>query len=154
VIQGLYEAHLPVSDLDRSIAFYEGLGLPLALRAEAVAFVWIEEGRSWLGLWRDPERAATPYHPSLRHVAFRVAYPDLLRAVDWLRARGIEPRADEGFWGREPSVRPRDGTGSLYFNDPDGNSLELICNLPGPRQDWDRMYLSEWLRAGGGTRHA
>ncbi|WP_413023611.1 hypothetical protein [Peribacillus frigoritolerans] len=27
MIKGLYEAHLPVSNLNRSIEFYEGLGL-------------------------------------------------------------------------------------------------------------------------------
>lgn len=29
MIRGLYEAHLPVRDLNRSIEFYEGLGLQL-----------------------------------------------------------------------------------------------------------------------------
>lgn len=30
MIKGLYEAHLPVSDLQQSIIFYEKLGLELA----------------------------------------------------------------------------------------------------------------------------
>ncbi len=43
-IRGLFEAHLTVSDLDRSIAFYRDvLGLPLAHRipARQVAFFWV-----------------------------------------------------------------------------------------------------------------
>ncbi len=146
MIDGLYEAHLPVSDLERSIAFYQRLGLKLASRDEGLAFLWLEEGRSWLGLWERPDLARTPYHPSLRHVAFRVGFDDLKRASAWLRERGIEPRPDEGFGGHEPTVRPRSATGALYFDDPDGNSLELLSSLPGPTRDWDRMYLSEWER--------
>ncbi|MBM7653554.1 catechol 2,3-dioxygenase-like lactoylglutathione lyase family enzyme [Neobacillus cucumis] len=38
MIKGLYEAHLPVSDLERSIEFYEKLGLRLYKRYEKVAF--------------------------------------------------------------------------------------------------------------------
>ncbi len=149
MIAGLYEAHLPVSDLDRSVAFYQRLGLRLASRDAELAFLWIEEGKSWLGLWQRPDLARTPYHPSLRHVAFRVSFADLRRASTWLGERGITPRPDEGFGGHEPTVRPRSGTAALYFDDPDGNSLELLCNVPGPTQDWDRMYLSEWERRVG-----
>ncbi|MDF9759905.1 catechol 2,3-dioxygenase-like lactoylglutathione lyase family enzyme [Peribacillus simplex] len=34
MIRGLYEAHLPVRDLNRSIEFYEGLGLQLDHKVE------------------------------------------------------------------------------------------------------------------------
>jgi len=47
MIKGLYEAHLPVSDLERSIDFYKNLNLELAFQKEKVAFFWIEKGRSW-----------------------------------------------------------------------------------------------------------
>ena len=43
-ITGLFETHLTVSDLDRSIAFYRDIvGLPLAHRvpARGAAFHWI-----------------------------------------------------------------------------------------------------------------
>lgn len=52
MIRGLYEAHLPVSNLKRSIEFYEGLGLQLDHKVEDnLAFLWIEKDKSWLGLW-------------------------------------------------------------------------------------------------------
>ena len=52
MIRGLYEAHLPVRDLKRSIEFYEGLGLQLDHKVEDnLAFLWIEKDKSWLGLW-------------------------------------------------------------------------------------------------------
>ncbi len=47
MILGLYEAHLPVRDLQRSIAFYTGLGLPLDYTVDGkIAFLWIVEEHS------------------------------------------------------------------------------------------------------------
>ena len=52
---GLFETHLTVSDLDRSVEFYRNvLGLPLALVLEerGAAFFWIGgRGEAMLGLW-------------------------------------------------------------------------------------------------------
>ncbi|WP_370589295.1 VOC family protein, partial [Thermoactinomyces sp. CICC 10521] len=63
LIKGLYEAHLPVSNLSDSIEFYKKLGLEIAYQSEKLAFFWIEKGRSWLGLW-ETDKVNTPYHPS------------------------------------------------------------------------------------------
>ena len=41
MIQGLYEAHLPVSNLEVSIEFYSKLGLELAWKDEDSAFFWV-----------------------------------------------------------------------------------------------------------------
>lgn len=53
-IEALYEVHLTVSDLDRSIAFYrDKLGLTLArvFPERQVAFFWIGQGKdAMLGL--------------------------------------------------------------------------------------------------------
>lgn len=118
---GLAEAHLDVSDLDTSIEFYERLGMDLAWRDDEVAFVWVEAGRSWLGLWQDgkPEN----------HVAFDVDYDDLHDAQAWLADRDIETREPRGA-DTNPFVRPHQGNASLYFEDPDGNSLEFLAQLP------------------------
>ena len=52
LIKGLYEAHLPVKDLNRSITFYEKLGLELShTYSDHLAFFWLKKGESWLGLW-------------------------------------------------------------------------------------------------------
>ncbi len=67
MILGLYEAHLPVSNLHQSIEFYSKLGLELAWRDEDTAFFWIEKEKSWVGLWQG-EEYLTSYHPSLRHI--------------------------------------------------------------------------------------
>jgi lactoylglutathione lyase len=54
-VRGLFETHLTVADLDRSIQFYRDVvGLPpaLELRERGAAFFWIgEPGAAMLGLW-------------------------------------------------------------------------------------------------------
>lgn len=151
MIRGLYEAHLPVSDIKRSVAFYEGLGLDLAFSSPTVAFLWIERGRSWLGLWVS-DHAAAPYHPSIRHVAFRVELQDIKRAQDWLRARRITPRTDSGVAGEHQPLVLENGQNyhaAIYFDDPDGNSLELISPLAidAKEEPFNGTTLAEWLNA-------
>lgn len=151
MIKGLYEAHLPVADLDRAIVFYEKLGLEMALRDEETAFFWIEKRASWLGLWlsEDFETNRTPASAPAngRHIAFRVDYDDIREAVAWLAGLGIEPDSGRHPRGTEPVARPHQGNASLYFFDPDGNHLELICNLPddAPKYPKKLVDLSEIL---------
>ncbi len=90
MIKGLYESHLPVRSLERSIPFYESLGLKLYKRYEDTAFFWIVEEQSWLGLW-EGEEYKTPYHPSLRHIAFQVDFEFLHTSIKWLKDRNITP---------------------------------------------------------------
>lgn len=141
MIKGLYEAHLPVKNLDISIEFYQTLGLKLALRYEKIAFFWIEEGKSWLGLWEGKEYR-TPYHPSLRHIAFRVSYEDLKNSLKWLESLQIEAVPHGGRTTNEPFIRPNQGNASVYFHEPDGNSLELMCYVEVPD---DLKHLTETL---------
>lgn len=71
MIKGLYEAHLPVSDLKQSVLFYKELGLELDhIVDDKIAFLWIEKDKSWLGLW-ETDNVKLEYHPSIRHVAFQ-----------------------------------------------------------------------------------
>ncbi|WP_142130202.1 VOC family protein [Bacillus sp. SLBN-3] len=143
MIKGLYEAHLPVSDLERAVAFYEGLGLKLAKKYKKTAFFWIVENESWIGLW-ECEQANIPYHASIRHIAFRVDLEDLRTAKEWLKERDIAMREEFGFQPLEPIVMPDQAHAMVYFHDPDGNSLEFICKLESETVEEPNMYLSEW----------
>lgn len=143
MIKGLYEAHLPVSNISKSIEFYMGLGLDLAIKYEKTAFFWIVKNESWLGLW-ECEQAKMNYHPSIRHIAFRVEIEDLKNVKEWLEKRGIEMREEFGFKPLEPIVIPDQTHAMVYFHDPDGNSLEFICKLSSEPEDKPKMYLSEW----------
>ncbi|WP_249872131.1 VOC family protein [Oceanobacillus saliphilus] len=146
MIEGLFEAHLPVSDLERSIDFYSNLGLELDhIVEDRLAFFWIEKDKSWLGLWKS-DKVELEYHPSIRHIAFRVSLQGLKESVTWLKNRGYKPREAFGFDPIEPFVMPHnnDATAKIHFNDPDGNSLEFICKIENPKKIMDSMYLSEW----------
>lgn len=139
MIKGLYEAHLQAKDLTQSIEFYQKIGLKLAYREDEVAFMWVIPRQSWIGLWQsDASRIATA------HLAFLIDYSDMKKAIAWLRDRGIEPVEFKGMKPLEPIARPSQANCSVYFDDSDGNSLELICNLPDDAQELPKMYLSEW----------
>ncbi len=147
-IRGLFEAHLTVRDLDRSIAFYRDvLHLPLAhvIPARQVAFFWVPTSdRAMLGLWCV---GSAPMYMRL-HIAFDVTLDDVLGSIETLRAAGLTPRDSGG--GNpidEPVVLAWMPAASVYFDDPDGHSLEYIAMLPDrPRPELGRVTWSQWRR--------
>jgi lactoylglutathione lyase len=144
-IEGLWETHLTVSNLDRSVAFYRDvLGLELAhtVPQRSVAFFWIGEPRqAMLGLWGTGN---APLGLRL-HVAFRVTLTHVEASVAALRKAGLRPRSGDGDAIDEPEVIPWIPAASVYFDDPDGHSLEFIAMLPdAPQPHAPRVRLSEW----------
>lgn len=149
-VGGLFESHLTVRDLDRSIDFYTGIvGLELAHRVPErhAAFLWIGgRGEHMLGLWSIH---TAPIALRL-HIAFRARLADVEASVGRLRALGIVPR--DGGGGREiaePIVFGWMPAASVYFDDPDGHSLEYIAMLEGaPRPELGIVSLSRWRESG------
>jgi len=144
-VRGLYETHLMVSDLDRSLAFYRDVvGLPVALEVpeRAAAFLWIPDSRrSMLGLW---SRGSAPLGMTL-HIAFAVDLEDLLEAPARLRAIGVTPLSFFGDETDEPSVIGWMPAAAVYFNDPDQHLLEYLAMLDTePRPDVGIVGWSEW----------
>jgi lactoylglutathione lyase len=140
-ILGLFETHLTVRDLDRSIAFYRDVvGLMPAHRVpdRHAAFLWIgARGRAMLGLWSI---GTSPLAQRL-HFSMEVSLEDLVAAPSRLRAAGVTPRH-----GDEPVVMGWMPAASVFFEDPDGHSVELICMLPHvPRPDISWIPYSKWL---------
>jgi lactoylglutathione lyase len=146
-VDGLFETHLTVSDLDRSIAFYRdvvGLPLGLELPERRAAFFWIgKPGRAMLGLW---DVGSAPIGLSL-HIAFATSLASVLGANDRLRRLGVTPLSFHGIETNEPSVIGWMPAAAVYFRDPDGHLLELLAMLdeaPDPNRqifswsDWSR----------------
>ena len=131
-LSGIGHVLLRVTDLDRAKAFY----------TEVLGFEIVEEdpehGGTFMALpgqshaidlfpVRDLEaaRRQTPGVRGLGHIAFRVDSEARLREA-WagLRERGV------------PILRTVDHVSqkSLYFEDPDGNTLEIYYELPNARE--------------------
>ena len=90
-ITGLYESHLTVSDLSRSIEFYRdvvGLELAHTVPQRHAAFFWVGgRDRSMLGLWSIH---SSPIHLRL-HIAFQTGLDQVIRSIEVLRSKGVVP---------------------------------------------------------------
>jgi len=122
--------HLKVSDIDRALAFYQGvLGFNLVMRlGDDAAFVSAGGYHHHIGLntWHSRRGSPAPaYHTGLYHFAIR--YPsrrDLARAVRSVIDAGVQLHgvADHGV------------SEAVYLADPDGNGIELYRDRP--RDEW------------------
>lgn len=129
--------HLKVADLDRALAFYNGvLGFEITQRmGRSAAFVSAGGYHHHIGLntWESyrgqPPAAGTTglYHFAIRY-GDRAALGDALRRLHNAGIR-LEGASDHGT------------SEALYLRDPDGNGIELY---------WDRPR-DQWPRAGDGT---
>jgi catechol 2,3-dioxygenase len=117
--------HLIVSDLDRSVAFYQdAIGLQVHELTDQEATLGAG-GDPFLILAGEPGAARAGRHAGLYHVA--LLYPsrdELARALQRLvvTRTPIEGAADHGV------------SEAIYLPDPDGNGLELYRDRP--RADW------------------
>jgi lactoylglutathione lyase len=108
-VRGLFETHLTVTDLQRSVAFYRdvvGLQVALEVPERGAVFHWIgNAGQAMLGLWSI---GSAPMNMQL-HIAFDMALTDVLAAPEHLLARDIQPLS---FFG-EPASEPASLDGCL-----------------------------------------
>jgi catechol 2,3-dioxygenase len=123
--------HLKVADLDRAVAFYNGiLGFEVTQRMEGAAFLSAGGYHHHIGLntWESSGGAApSPGTTGLYHVAIR--YPTRAALGDALQ-RLVEARvALDGASDHGVSE-------ALYLRDPDGNGVELYWDRP--RDSWPR----------------
>lgn len=131
-IDGLYETHLTVANLDRSISFYRDVvGLTLAQKFEDrhIAFFWVgQKNEGMIGLW---ESGSGPMRMRL-HLAFRMKMEDVLGSAGYLRSKGVQPLGFAGSPADEAEVIGWMPAVSQYFADPDGHSIEFISVLDEP----------------------
>jgi catechol 2,3-dioxygenase len=127
--------HLKVADLDRAVAFYEGvLGFEITQRMPGAVFLGAGGYHYHIGLntWESAGGSPPPGATGLYHLAIR--YPSrgaLGEGLQRLTAQGLalDGASDHGV------------SEALYVRDPDGNVVELY---------WDRPQ-SAWPRAADGS---
>jgi len=144
MIQKLFEAHLNVRHLERSMAFYgDLLGLKLG-RIESVrrvAFYWVGgHNLSMLGLWEKPSGEIIS-----SHIAFEVPPIEMERAIKLLRDHDVKFYNFLNDGTERPMVFGWMPAVSIYFADPDGHELEFIAPLPDqPRPELGVVSWEEW----------
>ena len=150
MITGLYETHLFVENLERSIDFYKNLlGLEQCYFEEKrrAAFFWIGKPKEFmLGLWEKQKEEIDK-----RHFAFRCDKEYILKkSVDFLKQRNLKPYNFLNDGTERPMVFAWMPAIAIYFDDPDGHSLEFIGILEGEAMPHlGVISYDEWVKAEG-----
>lgn len=116
------ETCLYMRDLEAAKKFYhETLELPLISYVEG-KHIFFRAGTSVLLCFNpnDSRLKKSPpahYGEGKQHFAFEVSTPDYLRAKVWIQEKGIRI-TDTVTW--------KSGAESFYFEDPEGNVLEIV----------------------------
>lgn len=127
-------AHLIVTDLDRSIEFYErSIGLQVRHRGAGTAVMWAAGAGDLLVLEAEPGARPAGRHAGLYHVALlHPSRVELARAA----ARLVDTRT------RILGASDHDISEAIYLHDPDGNEIELAADRP--RDAWPDLSNPGW----------
>jgi catechol 2,3-dioxygenase-like lactoylglutathione lyase family enzyme len=131
--RGVGEIVLRVRDLDAMVAFYQRtLGLELLKRfGDEIAFLRVAEGYGGhtqiIGFFRQDMpsnfrgrvwQEHAPERTTLHHFALEIVLEDYDRALAHLAEIGIET---------DTAIHAWIGWRSIYFRDPEENTVELVC---------------------------
>ncbi len=138
--------NLNVTDLGRAIRFYtEMLGFRIAFQYED-AVAWLNfgqyrDGIEGLGhgfhdiaLYKvsNPAPEDRRKRAGMNHVALRLSAPEEVdRAAEYLQSKGVKVL-------KGPQTHKEDRDRYLYFEDPDGNMIELVAST---LEGWPQKYL-------------
>lgn len=117
-----------VTDLDRSIRFYEAVfGFEVGARSdgEGRRFAFLENGDTLvLTLWEQGEGRFDARRAGLHHLSFRVP------TLDDVRAAEARVEAAGGRFLYDGAVPHGEGasSGGIFFEDPDGTRLEIFTS--------------------------
>jgi len=158
-VERLFEDHVSVRDLERSIGFYRNtLGMEVGhLQSQSRAgmggaLLWVGgRGHSMLGIYSLG--STWPLTIMQHHVAFEVTIEDLLTSPQKLRAAGVTPVGGRREPIGEPVVFSWMPAASVFFDDPDGNFLEYIAMLGDEPQPELGLLLS-WSEWQAGSKKA
>lgn len=118
--KGVAHFSIPVSDTEKSEAFYHGiLGMPVLGSDHKVGMVFLDSGGDCIILVRSEAAEKPPEGVNVHH-AFAVDGDVYAESVEFLQSKGVEILFEEDRQGGVVNG-PR-----AYFHDPDGNVLEII----------------------------
>jgi len=146
MIEGLYETHIQVSNLEAAVQFYtEIIGLQLAHYDDTrpIAFLWIGENKkAMLGLWEQKDNLQK------RHFAFSCSKDFILKSANtFLEERALEAYNFLKDGSNKPMVFAWMPALALYFDDPDGNQLEFIHILEGEsKPELGVLSYEKWIK--------
>ena len=115
-IRGVYEVAIRVKDLARAEAFYKGvLDLQEGVRDTNRNWLFLRAGGNAGMIVLQEDKGDWPK----QHFAFTVIEAEVERAINLLSDRGVAIRG--------PFFHEWIPATSIYFDDPDGNELELCA---------------------------
>ncbi len=152
MIKGLFETHLFVESLEKSVNFYKNVfGLQQCYYEEErrAAFFWIGKPKqAMLGLWEKPKEEI-----DIRHFAFCCDVDDVLNtSVNFLKERNLKPYNFLKDGTERPMVFAWMPAIAIYFNDPDEHILEFIAVLEGEgKPEYGIISYRQWLQINSTT---
>lgn len=121
---GVHHCALAVHDMDLMLGYYRDA---LGMTRHPAKHNWLNAGRGFC-LHLMPSTGARATRDPSRHIAFQVE--DLNRCALWLLAKELKPyqmsTEMEVFWVMDGAGALDKGIGTLFLDDPEGNTLEFI----------------------------
>ncbi|NDL64918.1 VOC family protein [Acerihabitans arboris] len=134
-LQGIHHAALAVQDMDLMLAYYRDT---LGLHPHPAKRNWLGAGRGFCLHLMPSNGTPAPRDPA-SHIAIQV--DNLNHCAAWLLAKGLRPYqmsiSMAVFWLTDSTGPLDNGIGTLFLDDPEGNTLEFIQRGRGIFSEYD-----------------